>query len=429
MDCHDHWHAALDDYMEPEGFRLALNALIQALRNVTWLLQKQKADLPDFDAWYPKWQAAVKPDPVMGWVVKARNRIVKEADLELLSTARLTLTLDWLKGGERVFHVPPRERPVDIAAMLLRRGVPPYPEGESTLTIERRWVDRLLPDWELLDATDHAYGELVKVLRAAHAAAGVTGCNLDARKRDCVVAALEYPLDCTWTGVDTRSADFDLGSLTPYTREFRRIELDREKAEKAAEKYGVDLTDHPDGDAIARVPGLFQLASRMLVKDGYAAQVAWFFRGKDVVDMQATSYEDQAGKMLSMREMANRVRMRDADGFLYISEMWTGKGPTKERFLSGEYVSARNQPDRGEALQVTGLTRDGRTLAAIAPFTRDAEGAIVIGEPELEPYDQMALMSYRPIFQAWGIAEADPMQRIRDKLDAEDAEDASGRDG
>jgi hypothetical protein len=41
----------------------------------------------------------------------------------------------------------------------------------------------------------------------------------------------------------------------------------------------------------------------------------------------------------------------------------------------------------------------------------------------------MALMSYRPIFQAWGIAEADPMQRIRDKLDAKDAGDASGRDG
>ena len=88
MDCHDHWHAALDKYMEPDGFRLELNALIQNLRNVTWLLQKQKAHLPGFSDWYPKWQAAVKPNPVMGWIVKARNRIVKEADLELLSTAR-----------------------------------------------------------------------------------------------------------------------------------------------------------------------------------------------------------------------------------------------------------------------------------------------------------------------------------------------------
>lgn len=420
MDCHAHWHTALDDYMEPDGFRLALNGLIQDLRNVTWLLQKQKADLPDFDTWYPQWQASVKPDPVMGWVVKARNRIVKEADLELLSTARLTVTFDWLNGDERVFRVPPRERPVDIAAMLLRKGVPPYTDGESTITIERRWVDRLLPDWELLDAADHAYGELVKVIGVAHAATGVSECDLAVRKRECVDAELGYPLDCTWTGVDTRSADFDLGSLSPYTREFRRIKFDQEKAEMAAKGYGVELKDHPQGDAIARVPGLFRLASRMLVKDGYAAQVAWLLRGEEAVDLQATAYEDQAGKMLSMRELASRVQMLNADGFIYVSELWTGKVPTKDQFLSGKYLAARNQPDRGEALQVTGLTRDGRTLVAIAPFTRDAEGSITIGELELESRDQATLMSYRPIFQAWGIAEADPMKRLRDMLDAED---------
>ena len=429
MDCHDHWHAALDKYMEPDGFRLELNALIQNLRNVTWLLQKQKAHLPGFSDWYPKWQAAVKPNPVMGWIVKARNRIVKEADLELLSTARLTMTFDWMNGEERIFHVPPRDRPVDIAAMLLRQGVPPYSEGESTLTIERRWVDRLLPEWELLDAADHAYGELVKVLRAAHTAAGVTECNLDARKRSCVVAALEYPLDCTSTGVDTRGADFDLGSLTPYTREFRRIELNRQKAAKAAEKYGVGPEDHPEGDAIARVPGLFRLASRMLAKDGHAVQIAWFFRGEDVVDIRGTSYDDQGGKMLSMRDLARRVRTLGADGFVYISEMWTGKAPSKEQLLSGNYLAARDQPDRGEALAVTGITRDGRTLSAIAPFTRDAAGAIVIGEAEIESPSQAGLMSYRPIFQVWGMAEADPMQGIWAWANAEDAEYASDRDG
>ena len=86
MDCHVHWHASLDEYMEPQGFRLNLNALIQALRNVTFMLQKQKANLPDFIEWYPAWQESVKGDEVMSWVVRARNRIVKEADLELNST-------------------------------------------------------------------------------------------------------------------------------------------------------------------------------------------------------------------------------------------------------------------------------------------------------------------------------------------------------
>jgi hypothetical protein len=91
MDCHVHWHAAADAYMEPETFRLNLNSLIQGLRNVTFLLQSQKRDLPSFEDWYGAWQRAVKDDPVMRWAVSARNRIVKQSDLEMHSTALVRL--------------------------------------------------------------------------------------------------------------------------------------------------------------------------------------------------------------------------------------------------------------------------------------------------------------------------------------------------
>ena len=199
MDCHVHWHASLDEYMEPQGFRLNLNALIQALRNVTFMLQKQKANLPDFIEWYPAWQESVKGDEVMSWVVRARNRIVKEADLELNSTARLIVALDWLNGGEKVFSMPPRWTPGDIAQMLVRKGIPSgLEEGESTLTVERRWVDRLLPDRELLAACAHAMGELTRVLRTAHESCGVGRCDLEVRSRECVGPELEFPLECMW---------------------------------------------------------------------------------------------------------------------------------------------------------------------------------------------------------------------------------------
>ncbi len=100
MDCHVHWHAAADAYMEPETFRLNLNSLIQGLRNVTFLLQSQKRDLPSFEDWYGEWQRAVKDDLVMRWVVSARNRIVKQSDLEMHSTALVRLSFDWLNEVE-----------------------------------------------------------------------------------------------------------------------------------------------------------------------------------------------------------------------------------------------------------------------------------------------------------------------------------------
>ena len=108
MDCHEHWHAAADNYMNPDGFRLNLNALIQALRNVTWLLQKQRHDLPDFETWYSDWRQSVSDDAVSKWLVRSRNRIVKESDLELLSTAKVRISLDWLHESESSWVMPPR---------------------------------------------------------------------------------------------------------------------------------------------------------------------------------------------------------------------------------------------------------------------------------------------------------------------------------
>jgi hypothetical protein len=158
--------------MEPETFRLNLNSLIQGLRNVTFLLQSQKRDLPSFDNWYGAWQRAVKDDLVMRWAVSARNRIVKQSDLEMHSTALVRLSFDWLNEVEEVVEVPPHYTTHRTIAGLLS-AIPDLTEG--VVTIERRWVDVELPSRELLDATRFVYGCLARVVKLAHGAAGYFG--------------------------------------------------------------------------------------------------------------------------------------------------------------------------------------------------------------------------------------------------------------
>jgi hypothetical protein len=51
-EAHRLWHQAADQYADPAGFQPNLNATIQALRNVTWVLQKEHAAVPDFEPWY-----------------------------------------------------------------------------------------------------------------------------------------------------------------------------------------------------------------------------------------------------------------------------------------------------------------------------------------------------------------------------------------
>src|SRR5690349_13674670 len=90
-DSHRQWHQAEDEYFDPSGFRIALNGCIQTLRSVTFVLQKQKNKIDGFETWYQDWQKKLNADEVLKWSVQARNRIVKEGDLELHSILRVSV--------------------------------------------------------------------------------------------------------------------------------------------------------------------------------------------------------------------------------------------------------------------------------------------------------------------------------------------------
>jgi hypothetical protein len=68
QEAHRLWHQALDLYADSEGFRANLNACIQALRNVTFVLQKEHSSIPNFETWYAGWRERMKSDSIMRWL-------------------------------------------------------------------------------------------------------------------------------------------------------------------------------------------------------------------------------------------------------------------------------------------------------------------------------------------------------------------------
>lgn len=148
---HQLWHRALASYPEVDAFCLEVNSLIPALRSVTWLLQKDLKHRDGFEAWYVERQDAMRADPVLRWLVDARNRIEKQGDLELRSTARVSVIASWLPAPYDDFDMPPLLPPAAIAFILAARGIPDEIRDEGILKVERRWVSGGLPDLELLD--------------------------------------------------------------------------------------------------------------------------------------------------------------------------------------------------------------------------------------------------------------------------------------
>ena len=165
QEAHRLWHQALDLYAEPEGFRINLNACIQALRNVTFVLQKEHGGVPNFEHWYANWQVQMKQDAIMRWLVDARNTIVKEGDLETRSHSRVSVIDYYFPTPVFVSEMPPLLTTDMIAARLAAsRNVPEALKGKAFIQVERCWVVNTLPDTELLETLAHAYGVLSNVV-------------------------------------------------------------------------------------------------------------------------------------------------------------------------------------------------------------------------------------------------------------------------
>src|SRR5579862_9747614 len=115
---HRLWHRGAEAYEDPEEFRTQLNALIQALRHVGFVLEKEHSAIPDFETWYESWMDILKRDGVLRWLIRARNFIVHEGDLETRSTATAAIQASWDVPQSKTFEVPPLIPTLAIAAKI-----------------------------------------------------------------------------------------------------------------------------------------------------------------------------------------------------------------------------------------------------------------------------------------------------------------------
>ncbi|MEU9899670.1 hypothetical protein ACIBCS_42215 [Streptomyces phaeochromogenes] len=390
MDCHATWHAMADSYMEPDTFRMHLNSLLQSLRNVTFLLQKQKAELPKFDEWYTAFVRDVCPRPLLRWSVKSRNRVVKESDLELLSEFRIRWVMDWLRRGERKFTFPPRMSTRDmLGAIFSDPGNPRV----GVVTISRRWVDKALPDYELLHATREVFIELSRLLLSAHDASGGGACELDTRDLKCVTPAITpHPLSCMVINSGILQEHLDLSDGFGIKEVEYRIDRDERRIKQARKRYGGPLVIDPSGP-MEMAPKLMESALMVLRRDKTHMNMMWSFRGSKIIDMMSPNYADQNGKYLMFHRLADRVESLRADGVILLNEAWWAAHLVLDE--NGIPIPARERKDRQEALHILAATREGERLALTVPFTRSRFGKIETGDM-LEEYGD-AIGSFGPL--------------------------------
>jgi hypothetical protein len=398
-DAHRLWHQAEGAYFDPDGFRLAAQTVIQTLRTVTFILQKNKRVVPDFEEWYGKWQKRLHADPLMCWMHDARNKIEKVGDLETHSFVRAEVLASHLDEGPQI------EVPAHLfeSVQALLRNIPNGPAGEymrrhGVLRIQRRWVEKTLPDYELLDAVAIAYGKIAELVHDAHRQIGLnppqtihgeTGERYD-------LAAMGWRLPCMIGHELPRMLSISLADGTRVGFEKERVDIDRAEAAALAH-YGVKLFEpmrrkYKTEDDLAI--GYFELARAMFLHDGYHISILFLFRDREPVSTFQIDVETQQEKYLLMKELSAEVTKTGADAAFIISEVWTANPSSLK-----PYERPADLPTRQEALTLTLVRKTGEPLDIMAMIVRDAD-RVSLAETQIE--HKIAPFEFAAFYRAWG---------------------------
>lgn len=409
---HDLWHEAAAAYPDADAFVTKLNACIQAARSVTFVLQKELKRRDWFEAFYEPWQERMKADPLMRWLVEARNAIEKQGDLDTDSVARVSVltTDDEVLVAE--LDVPPLASPEEVAETVEIAELPERVRKQAVMAVERLWTVPDIPgDSELLDAVGHCYGVLASVVADAHEKCGSAMRTFGGETHDRPHERHIHPsgrLPCMLPTAETRTAYWHLGqeSLLEYgTRAIERPAA-AEIAEGAA-RYGLGGSDHrlfPGMPMAEQVAALHEIGKVILTKDGFHGTYAWLYRGGDRVGQLAFFPEDHQGKIVAMRALASEVDEVGADAVVYAVEAWFAPAvpPSDPRFD----LRATDRDDRQEAFLTYWLSRDGDRRLWTTIFGRDDEGQPVLQDTSTTELTEQPL--FRPVERVWESWGADP---------------------
>lgn len=393
FDARTHWVRALDAYFSPDDFRIEINACIQALRNVTFVLQADKSEIPNFDVWYSGWQRKMRADEKMRWSVEARNTIVKAKDLELHSKLKAFLIGSYLENEipNIQFDYSPQISTKQILDEIKKKGIREQNLKNSQLKIERRWVINEFPDSEFLSLLSHCWTFLSRVLsdlpnlESTSRAAGGWGLP------PCMIDDGEYR--SIWIKVATG----EISNLdTNLSQSINKQDFDKELKKQVIEKYGLNSfsASKKSGDDFQdRANTYFEVAKNALRIDGYHMFIVMLFTKNNHAIFLDLRPEDQSDKYRMWRSIASEVKRIRASSMICISEVWTATLTSGDRFQH-----AAESPNRKEALNLISASEDGRGLVLSAPFER-INGKIVIGQTNES--DLAGVNAIAPILAAW----------------------------
>src|SRR5260370_10501050 len=400
------WHQTLDRYHDPDAFRANLNATIEALRNVTFVLQNEKNIFPNFEEWYGPWQARLKADPAAKWLHDARTTVVHQGELESHSTAEVRL-VGWRDETVTTVRVPAEtsssailQNP-EVHSLLEKYRNDQRVAKDAAIAVERRWSIAGLAELEVLDALGKVYGLICDLVLDAH---------VRLRRSACIPTEHYHPdfrsvsqrtgtLECMSAGVQKRTQLFKLTTGDELALAETKLSPFFDMREVAG-RYGLSEANVMAAwemlDPVRLAEKVLYQAKRILCRDKHHERMMFIRDGQGQWLMRALAARDRTEKHLSMRSVAQLVESKGCDAIVEVGEMWSAP---VESMRGRDLGSIQNAKGRGELLFVMVATRDGLARRYLTPFTRGPFGGIKLGDTRQSEGEFAAYLE--PVLAVW----------------------------
>lgn len=350
-------------YFEPDLFRLNVNGAIQTARTVTFLIQKNKGSVQDFDGWYKtNVLSRLRGDRIMEWLKESRNRIEKEGDLELNSECNLETIFSYTDPGPRMSLKSSAQLFIGIKR-LIRTVQKVFPTGvyrDSAIAIDRRWVANSLPNIEIVDALHYGYSQLEQIVDSLERHIGGGDSSIPPPMRVWHEAG---PRRIYLKTDDGRFYSFAGGVSTSSAIDW----------ESAKDRYDLNAfveAFRSTSDLKVALVKFADLACSLYAKDGYHITIGFLLDEDGVpVSMVRPQFSTHVDKLIFWHELAHAAEAdRRIRGVIFISEIWmrSSYGFPQKRISELEIM--------GEGLQIVAANKD-TCLTRTIPLVKGESGS------------------------------------------------------
>lgn len=384
-------------YFQPEPFRRNVNHFLTVSRTVTFLIQKQKIGIKDFERWYSAALSEWRDDELMTWAKEARNYIEKEGDLETFSSLRTTLLYSYLPENDTVIETDRLDLLKSDIDKLMRRALRQLPRGvadAAVVSVERRWIVNAIPAWELLEALTYIYARIHALCASLVRHIGEP-MNPKIPDPSLLVSLYASAVKIRYIKV----SDFSSNSFKAH-----RIKSSATPEAPPAFERAMANAGAPAKRTLATMVEHHAEMARITFEQFGSHMSMAFLYDKDwkCITGLPTIFADQADKYIFWRYVGDAVRHLHAHGVIWVAELWYRKA---EPSMS---LPIREMRIQGEGLQVVGIDAAGGRASAAWTIHRPVAEA----PPQLErdvdgitPYSEVNMFFLAPVARAMGIPD------------------------